>query len=350
MDKVVSSAADAVAGIGSGASLAVGGFGLCGIPSVLIAELHERGVSDLEVVSNNCGVDDWGLGILLQAKQIRRMVSSYVGENKEFARQYLEGELEVELTPQGTLAERLRAGGRRHPGLLHPDRGRDPGRRGRAALAVCRGRQRRRRLAGEGDQDLRAGRRAARVRPRGGHRHRLRPRPGVARRPARQPRLQQVDPQLQPAVRDGRPGHHRRGRGARRARRARPRRGPPARHLRPAGPAADAPSRPPTSASSDGPSGRRPDMALTREQMAARAAAELRGRRLRQPRHRPADPGPQLRPRRRRDRPAVRERHPRRRAVPHRGRRRPRPHQRRQGDRDRPAAARPTSTPRSASG
>jgi len=111
MDKVVFSAAEAVTGIESGASLAVGGFGLCGIPSVLIAELHERGVTDLEVVSNNCGVDDWGLGILLQAKQITRMVSSYVGENKEFARQYLEGELEVELTPQGTLAERLRAGG-----------------------------------------------------------------------------------------------------------------------------------------------------------------------------------------------------------------------------------------------
>ncbi len=111
MDKVVSSATEAIQGIADGASLAVGGFGLCGIPSVLIAELHERGVANLEVVSNNCGVDDWGLGILLQAKQIRRMVSSYVGENKEFARQYLEGELEVELTPQGTLAERLRAGG-----------------------------------------------------------------------------------------------------------------------------------------------------------------------------------------------------------------------------------------------
>jgi 3-oxoacid CoA-transferase subunit A len=117
MDKVVSSAAEAVAGIGNGASLAVGGFGLCGIPSVLIAELHARGVTDLEVVSNNCGVDDWGLGILLQARQIRRMVSSYVGENKEFARQYLEGELEVELTPQGTLAERLRAGGAGIPGF-----------------------------------------------------------------------------------------------------------------------------------------------------------------------------------------------------------------------------------------
>ena len=111
MDKVVSTPADAVAGISDGATLAVGGFGLCGIPSVLIAELHRTGIRDLEVVSNNCGVDDWGLGILLASRQIRRMVSSYVGENKEFARQYLEGELEVELTPQGTLAERLRAGG-----------------------------------------------------------------------------------------------------------------------------------------------------------------------------------------------------------------------------------------------
>jgi 3-oxoacid CoA-transferase subunit A len=111
MDKVVSSAAEAVADIGPGSSLAVGGFGLCGIPSVLIGALLASGVGDLEVVSNNCGVDDWGLGQLLATRQVRRMVSSYVGENKEFARQYLAGELEVELTPQGTLAERLRAGG-----------------------------------------------------------------------------------------------------------------------------------------------------------------------------------------------------------------------------------------------
>jgi 3-oxoacid CoA-transferase subunit A len=111
MDKVVAGAAEAVADIPDGASLAVGGFGLCGIPSVLIEALLESGVGDLEAVSNNCGVDDWGLGRLLLAKRIRRMVSSYVGENKEFARQYLSGELEVELTPQGTLAERLRAGG-----------------------------------------------------------------------------------------------------------------------------------------------------------------------------------------------------------------------------------------------
>jgi 3-oxoacid CoA-transferase subunit A len=111
MDKVVQSAEQAVADIGDGASLAVGGFGLCGVPSVLIAALLASGAKDLEAISNNCGVDDWGLGLLLREHRIRRMVSSYVGENKEFARQYLSGELEVELTPQGTLAERLRAGG-----------------------------------------------------------------------------------------------------------------------------------------------------------------------------------------------------------------------------------------------
>ncbi len=111
MDKVVTSAAEAVADIPDGATLSVGGFGLCGIPSVLIQALLEAGTTDLEAVSNNCGVDDWGLGLLLAQKRIRRMVSSYVGENKEFARQYLSGELEVELTPQGTLAERMRAGG-----------------------------------------------------------------------------------------------------------------------------------------------------------------------------------------------------------------------------------------------
>ena len=117
MDKVVSSAAEAVADIPDGATLAVGGFGLSGIPSVLIDAILEAGTTDLEAVSNNCGVDEWGLGKLLFAKRIRRMISSYVGENKEFARQYLSGELEVELTPQGTLAERMRAGGSGIPGF-----------------------------------------------------------------------------------------------------------------------------------------------------------------------------------------------------------------------------------------
>jgi 3-oxoacid CoA-transferase len=111
MDKVVTTVAAALDGIESGASLSIGGFGLCGIPSVLITGLLAKGVTDLEAVSNNCGVDDWGLGLLLRERRIRRMVASYVGENKEFERQYLKGELEVELVPQGTLAEKLRAGG-----------------------------------------------------------------------------------------------------------------------------------------------------------------------------------------------------------------------------------------------
>jgi 3-oxoacid CoA-transferase subunit A len=111
MEKLIPDAATAVADIVDGSSLAVGGFGLSGNPMQLIRALYELGARDLHVVSNNCGVDDWGLGILLHAGRIARMTSSYVGENKEFARQYLSGELEVELTPQGTLAERLRAGG-----------------------------------------------------------------------------------------------------------------------------------------------------------------------------------------------------------------------------------------------
>jgi 3-oxoacid CoA-transferase A subunit len=111
VDKVVTTAAQAVADIGDGASIASGGFGICGIPAVLIDALVEAGTTDLEVYSNNCGTDGIGLGKLLERRRIRRIVSSYVGENKEFARQYLSGELEVELTPQGTLAERLRAAG-----------------------------------------------------------------------------------------------------------------------------------------------------------------------------------------------------------------------------------------------
>lgn len=111
VDKVAQSAAAAVADIPDGVTIAVGGFGLGGVPQTLIDALLESGATDLEAVSNNCGVDDLGLGKLLMKKRLRRMVSSYVGENKEFARQYLSGELEVELTPQGTLAERMRAGG-----------------------------------------------------------------------------------------------------------------------------------------------------------------------------------------------------------------------------------------------
>lgn len=109
--KVVHSAAEAIKGIQDGATLIVGGFGLCGIPELAIAALRDSGVKNLTVVSNNCGVDDWGLGLLLANRQIKKMISSYVGENKIFERQLLNGELEVELVPQGTLAERIRAGG-----------------------------------------------------------------------------------------------------------------------------------------------------------------------------------------------------------------------------------------------
>ncbi|HJL19061.1 MAG TPA: CoA transferase subunit A [Sandaracinaceae bacterium LLY-WYZ-13_1] len=111
MDKVVESATEAVADIPDGAVLVAGGFGLCGIPELCITALRDKGVKGLTVYSNNCGVDDFGLGLLLEGKQIEKMVSSYVGENKEFERQFLSGELEVELCPQGTLAERLRCGG-----------------------------------------------------------------------------------------------------------------------------------------------------------------------------------------------------------------------------------------------
>src|SRR5688572_4982632 len=112
MNKVYASAAEALKGIvADGQLMAVGGFGLCGIPEALIAALRDSGVKNLTVISNNAGVDGFGLGQLLETRQIKRMISSYVGENKEFERQYLAGELELEFTPQGTLAEKLRAGG-----------------------------------------------------------------------------------------------------------------------------------------------------------------------------------------------------------------------------------------------
>ena len=110
--KVVADAQTALADlVADGQTLAVGGFGLCGIPEALIGALRDSGVRDLTVISNNAGVDGFGLGLLLETRQIRKMISSYVGENKEFERQYLGGELELEFNPQGTLAERLRAGG-----------------------------------------------------------------------------------------------------------------------------------------------------------------------------------------------------------------------------------------------
>jgi len=120
INKVVDSADVAVRDVHDGATLVVGGFGLCGIPENLIHALVKRGVQNLTCVSNNAGVDDWGLGLLLRTKQIRKMVSSYVGENSEFERQFLKGELEVEFVPQGTLAERMRAGGAGIPAFFTP--------------------------------------------------------------------------------------------------------------------------------------------------------------------------------------------------------------------------------------
>jgi len=115
--KVLTSFEEAVSVVQDGSTIIVGGFGLCGIPENLIFALREKGVKDLTIVSNNCGVDDFGLGLLLANKQIKKMVSSYVGENKIFEKQFLSGELEVELVPQGTLAERIRAGGAGIPGF-----------------------------------------------------------------------------------------------------------------------------------------------------------------------------------------------------------------------------------------
>ncbi|MBX5483998.1 MAG: CoA transferase subunit A [Myxococcaceae bacterium] len=111
MNKLVASPDEAVKDVRDGAVIMSGGFGLCGNPETLIAALHRKGVKNLTIISNNCGTTDLGLGLLLKAKQVRKMVASYVGENKEFERQFLSGELEVELNPQGTLAERIRAGG-----------------------------------------------------------------------------------------------------------------------------------------------------------------------------------------------------------------------------------------------
>ncbi len=120
INKVVDSATEAIKGVADNMTILTGGFGLCGLPENLIIALRDSGVKNLTCVSNNAGVDDFGLGLLLQTKQIRKMISSYVGENKEFERQYLSEELEVELTPQGTLAERLRAGGAGIPAFFTP--------------------------------------------------------------------------------------------------------------------------------------------------------------------------------------------------------------------------------------
>ena len=240
MDKVVSSAAAAVADIPDGATLAVGGFGLCGIPSVLIDAILEAGTTDLEAVSNNCGVDEWGLGRLLFEKRLRRMISSYVGENKEFARQYLSGELEVELTPQGTLAERMRAGGSGIPGFYTATgvgtqvaEGGLPWRYDTDGNVVVASPPKETKVfaTAEGEREYVLEEAIVAdfglVRAWKGDRHGNLDLPPVLT-------------QLQPARRDVRPGHDRGGRGARRARRAGPQRRPHAWCVRAARGRADA--------------------------------------------------------------------------------------------------------------
>ena len=328
MDKVVASAAEAVADILDGASLAVGGFGLCGIPSVLIAAMHGAGSSGFEAVSNNCGVDDWGLGILLRDKRIRRMVASYVGENKEFERQYLSGELEVELTPQGTLAERLRAGGAGIPAFYTVTgvgtQVAEGGCRWRydadGTVAMASPRQ--------GDPGLRRRRPAATyvleqaittdfglVRAWKGDRHgnlvfhaaarNFNPLAAMAGRVT----IAEVEELVEPGELDPDqvhlPGIYVQRVVALTAEQAADKR-IERRTVRPA----TSPEGPPQPASR----ARRPDHGPDpRADGRPRRRRAVR-RRLRQPRHRPADAGAQLRARRRRDRAAVRERHPRRRA------------------------------------
>ena len=176
MNKVLATAAEAVALVPDGATIMMGGFGVCGLPENLIDALHARGTRDLTLISNNAGLDGFGIGRLLAARQVRKMISSYVGENKEFERQFLSGELEVELVPQGTLAERIRAGGAGIGGFFTP---------------TGYGTRRRR---GQGN----AGDRRQAVRARGAAPRRLRVRARVERRSRRQSRLPQDGPQLQP--------------------------------------------------------------------------------------------------------------------------------------------------------
>ena len=211
MNKLYPSARAALDGIvRDGQLLAVGGFGLCGIPERLIDALRDSGVRDLTVISNNAGIDDVGLGKLLKTRQIRKMISSYVGENKEFERQYLAGELEVEFTPQGTLAEKLRAGGAGIP-AFYTQTG--------VGTPVAEGKELR-----EFDGRTYVMERALTARGVAGQ--------GRGRRPVGQPALPPHRAQLQSGGGDGRPPLRRRGRAHRRDRRARARRHTPAGHLR----------------------------------------------------------------------------------------------------------------------
>ena len=276
MNKVVKDAAEAVRDIPDGASIMVSGFGLCGIPENLIAALRDRGSKDLTVISNNAGTNDFGITFLLQNKQVKKMISTYVGENKVFEKMALAGEIEVELNPQGTFAERMRAGGVGHPRLLHADR--------RTAPLIAEGKE----VRWFDGRPARDGDRAAR---------RLRVRQGLEGRHPGQPRLPPHHAQLRAHDGHGRAHHHRRGGAARARGRARPRR----RSSRPgifvqrifqgAGYEKRIEKRTLRGQA------RRGDRRQARADRAARGAGD-EGRLLREPRHRHADPRLELRPRR----------------------------------------------------
>ena len=210
MQKIYPDAAAALDGLlFDGMTICAGGFGLCGIPERLIDAIQASGVKDLTIASNNAGIDNEGLGKLLRSRQVKKMISSYVGENKEFERQYLAGELEVEFCPQGTLAERCRAGGAGIPGFY---------------TKTGVGTHRRR---GQGGQEVR--RRG--LYPRARHPRRSVDHQGLEGRRERQPRLPQDRAQLQPADGDRGQGLRRRGGGDRAGRQPRSRLHPPAEHL-----------------------------------------------------------------------------------------------------------------------
>ena len=189
MNKVVASADAAVADIPDGAVIMSGGFGLCGNPENLIAALHRKGSKDLTIISNNCGTTELGLGILLKARQVKKMVASYVGENKEFERQFLAGELQVELNPQGTLAERIRAGGCGIGGFFTPTG---------VGTEIAKG------------KEVRTHRRAG-IRPREAAQGRLCDGPGLEGRQLGKLRLPQDGPELLATHGHGRQDDHRRG-------------------------------------------------------------------------------------------------------------------------------------------
>ena len=252
MNKVVQSADAAVADVPDGATLMVGGFGLCGNPENLITALHRKGVKDLTIVSNNCGTTEEGLGVLLQSRQIKKMVSSYVGENKVFEKQYLSGELEVELVPQGTLAERIRAGGAGIAGFYTATG---------VGTVVADGKELRR----FGDRDY-----LLELPIRGG----LRAGARLEGRHLGKPHLPEDRRQLQPDDVRGGQGVHRRGRAHRRGRPARPRPDPRPLHLREAHRAGRGLEE--AHRAAHGPSPGELTMALSREQIAKRVALELR--------------------------------------------------------------------------